>query len=115
MYMTKKYYKRGVIMYKQISEKLNMELKKESIKDEIISYIFKELDKIPRNVLSNLQCLSVNPNISDEDNYKRSWLIIFCDFKTERDYRIIIKLTPSDTLQSYCYEVKDNDVWEVIN
>ena len=93
-------------MYKQISEKLNMEVKKESIKDEIISYIFKELNKIPLNVLSNLQCLSVYPNISDEANYKRSWLIIFCDFKTERDYRIIIKLTPSDTLQSYCYEVK---------
>lgn len=111
--MTKKYCERGVIMYQQISEKLNMEFKKESIKDEIISYIFKELNKIPRNVLSNLQCLSVNPNISDEINYKRSWLIILCDFKTERDYRII-KLTPLDTLQSYCYEVKDNDVWEII-
>ena len=115
MYMTKKYCERGVIMYQLISEKLKMELKKESIKDEIISYIFKELNKIPRNVLSNLQCLSVNPNISDEINCKRSWLIILCDFKTEKDYRFIIKLKPSYTLQSYCYEVKDNDVWEIIN
>ena len=102
-------------MYQQIIKKLNMELKEDPIKDEIISCTFKELNKIPRNVSSNLKCLSVNPNISDEVNYKRSWLIIFCDFKTERDYRIVIKLTSSDILQSYCYEVKDNDVWKMIN